>query len=394
MQEISEQSIDTNEASIGIFTHPAVKLTLKTIMWFLVGFSLFCVFFTIAFPYRTMNMYRNMGLRNATLNHASRVVSRYQGTRDYNQYLSRNNIRFGDALFTTSSLSGQILNERIAQGNFSSSAARQIAARNLHYSNLLLDEYSPGFVTEHMHTIINPLRLNSAISRNDRPHLYRYETVLRRNRVRSRYVLGERQGLIDSFTNQTTQLRMDFQLDNGQLTAFEIDTYIFLLQEINALIELELMVAGYCYIRANYYDADGNPKPGRNEAFIAYIQNPRERFALFFTPTARSLMLIDLQTIVPELLYQIQNLPFDREHATEAEMLRRTWWIMHLSRLTDNIQLTANILREIYPMNDEYANAFSDWFMDYGRIFLANGDHFVLGAWFNQVLREYFLFRE
>jgi len=383
-----------NKPSTCFFNKPIVKLTLKTIMWFMVAFSLFCVIFIWAFPFRTMTIYRNIGLNRAALHHASRVVNRYEGTRDYLTLGTRNNARFSEGLFLTSSLSGQFVDDHITSGDFNSNRARRVAERNLHYTNLLLNEYY-GLAFEQMNTTINPLRLASARSRNDRPHLFSYEAVLRRNQVRSRYILGETTALATSFTSRTNTFYLRIAPWNDasfEFEAHEINSLVFLLIEINALLELELKRAGYNDIIATYYDGQRFVLPSI-DTIHGNISWPRDRFSMLFNNSSRTTLMTNLQGIIPNMVNFILEMPPEDSLLgfSEHEMLRRTFWLMNISQLAFNVRLVTHILNSIYAL-PSYANAFSDWVARYDAIQVSTTIFSLITWYYRYVLPEYFAF--
>jgi len=386
---------DTNNSS-GFFGKPNVKLVLKTIKWFGIAFTLFAVLFTLIFPHTTMRMYHSLNLPRATAHHASRVVNRNQGRDGYNRYDSR----FSDGLFMAASLNGQFLSDQINNGDFDSRRSTTIAERTLRYTNMILGDYA-GLSSERMQTVIDPIRLNTYISRSDRIHLFRYETQVRQDRIRAQYILGYANNLAVELTGRLQALNN--LLNSAPLLSrpnpyFYIDAYVaFLLVELNALLSVELSFVGYDYIRQNYYNEAGHAIYGRDAALASLNVIGRFNTLIAGGPNPNTVALNHLSTLLPRIREYIMAIPAN----TEYEMLRRTWWLFNLTSLSSNIRLITHTfylstrVPALFDIWDNWANDIDIIYVsDPTLLGVRPPQEFSTAAWFNQlILPNYVAFR-
>ena len=373
-----------------------LKIVLRTVAVFVVTAMFLSALFVSFFPHATMRLYFNLGLRGMTHHQAQRVVVTRQGRGDYNRYDST----FADGLFMAATLSGEFLQDRIIAGNTHSSATLRIARQAYRYNDMLLNEYST-LATIRNRDVLDPARLDTALLRADRPHLYRFESVVRQNRIRAMYVLGEYDTLAGEFLAQTNVLRADTEDTTdgvtgdpnvGQLTPALLEEYAFLFTEINALIQAELRSMGYDTIRQNHYNPNGTPKPSRIEAIAGL--NPRGHFAAFVNPNTlnRTQITLNIQRSILEVFGFIMA----HNPTTEAEFLQRTWWGLTLSNLATNLALVTEIFyhtRSQFNLGQEHiVQAWHDWRDQYNNYYV-DGTHFTSAAWYTQIiLRQYVQF--
>jgi len=300
------------------------RLIFRVTLWFLIGFSFFSFFFVASFPYTSMRISFNIGLERASLFHSERVVNRHIGRDGYNEY----NSRFMDALFLSNSLSGHFLIDYINNGDTTSRNAIRMAERVKNATNLMLNDNYKTSVNYRIQNVVNPARLDSVLSRAHMPPVYSYKTSILQNQMRANFVLDD----TAYFTNHARESIF------APINASHMTTITYILIQFSALLESELSVIGYCYIREHYYASDIDI----NQRLLAIVLNidATNRFSSLVTGNNLSPNLLTLQSYICYLKAFIA----DFNPTTEQESLMRTWWALNLALLSDTVNSVLLVL--------------------------------------------------
>ena len=386
--EIAEEKLDIGQVAEvescvdSRASNDTLRIALRAAYWFFVGLMLFCAFFVGFFPYQSMRLYFNLGMRRATFNQASRVINRYYDESLYANVGGAYRSRFADGLFMAASLSGQFLQEEIGNGNFDSRRTRRIAERTFSYNNMMiLNQTTPereafgegvffGLAGQRMREVIDPSRQNSAlIAPRYRPHVFSYESAVRENRVRALYVLGDTDGLLVYFLSEISQLRLD--IDMGNLSPILMDRAALVFNEMNALINIELDKIGFNW-------TSGTLNTYVNEQQI----NPVGQFGMILnTNLTTTSTLNHLQYSLTELVDFITN--FNGQGATEQ--LRRAWWALSLSNLAENVRLVTEIFYFADRTNNQSIRTIrEEWVTEYGNVMITGADEITVAVRFRE----------
>ena len=322
-----------------------VRLIIRTVASFLVLLMLFCAIFTSVFPYRTMRLYFNANMHTGALRHARRVVRRYESVS------SSYDSRFMDGLFLAATLTSDNLQNDIEQYGLLSSTTQASASIAYNYLYKLL--HTHGSASRYrMQNVIDPVRISSGFLLSQRPSLYRYEGLMR-----SRYIISA----VANNTIAPAVMRIEQQLhalaqkigEQVPLTIPEfLDEITFTFIELHAFLSMPQFNASAMLI----YNSTVKP--------IKYY----------------------LQLAIPYIVTAIEYAPI----ITEQQHLRRTWWALHLVRLSVQVEEELRLLSLKNNNTASYYNAHRNWSNYTNRTFSPIAEDYIyLSNWYSLMLHSY-----
>jgi len=361
---------------------PVLKTTLKALSFFSGLFLFLIALFVLIFPYPTMIMYSNLNMHTGAYNSAARVVNmRFDEDADWDS-------RFADGLYMAVDMSNIMLLNEIDRRGHDHRRVTVWAENNYKHTSLMLDEFEVLMRTRNIR--LDPETWAAVPVRAARPAVYSFENAVRVQRMRSKYFVDYQENLNDIIANFASEFDRFGQLIElpNPISVSELDRVIMYINELNAIIRLELAMLGFDF--------------AHTAPLNQYIENSgiRDRldgqFRLLFnaagdaTNALRELQenivcqdedtMFNLARIIHD--FSVTDDPNLQPHQREARYLQRAWWAMSLSSLTNNIRIADLIVN----------GAADNWQrFDNTKVEVAVGGgfelrEFGLSAWYNRGL--------
>ncbi|MCL2798474.1 MAG: hypothetical protein FWD58_10595 [Firmicutes bacterium] len=366
--------MDTNEPKLidqpsGEGTRIA-KIALKTAGWFALVAALFCAVFVSAFPYTSMRLYFNAGLKAKTLESAERVISRARSGDLYygGQKVAGYNCKFADALYMAVNLSADAMDKSFEKYGESHKKTTSSAKKTLKYADMYLppleadgDSGADKFAllrSGRNKVVDNALR--AFRPKQDHPAIS-FENTVWTGYMRAQILAGESGRMTETLENIAANIMGHWEEDMST-------DYALLLVVINAAISAELSIIGYDYpsgklpADTNYLDYIGRKTFALDGRFVSFFAGGEVKPSL---------------SVPVMYAYKFRAFVNGYPAGTPVQALERAQMAHNLFSLSSNILIATEILLKSAPQNDELAALKSEW------------QALGLGTWYGEILADY-----
>lgn len=387
---MEEQMQQQNTSSL-LTANEVKTIAVKTVFWFICFAALFCALFTILFPYQSMYIYFNMGLKTQTYNMAQRIVE--SGYDDYSSdNLPEYDTKFADAVYMAIDLSADYMDAYVYKYGLTSSKTIA-AAENVKYFTDIHAEFIESFSTRD--DLIED-SYAATMPYNYLPALYNYEAIVRAANIKANYILNGCEDLDEYFSTLISQFASDEALFSGTTDEnfAQMDELTMLFYELNSYLAIQNVDVFSFWVTPSDSSDDSDSVSTMIDGQFSLIFN-FDDVENFKTET-----LENIESILQEVAAFIE----DSEATIASEfdsdsnlMLQRAYWAYNYMGLVQEVtytcsQLDANSYFIDSAFEDSIEQSYNEWNENFSYVTLVddkNEPQYTTSSWYSLILADY-----